>query len=61
MNISIPKDIDWREWIRRWDLMQDYYIPAREERFEIIVRLIANSQRKVARVLDVGCGTGSVM
>ena len=61
MEISIPKDIDWRGWIKRWDLMQDFYIPARKERFETIVQLIADSQRKVSRVLDIGCGTGSLM
>ena len=61
MNGTIPKHIDWRRWIKRWDRMQDFYIPARKERFEIIVQLIADSQRKVSRVLDVGCGTGSLM
>ena len=61
MNVSIPKHIDWRRWIKRWDRMQDFYIPARKERFEIVVQLIADSQRKVSRVLDVGCGTGSLM
>jgi SAM-dependent methyltransferase len=61
MNVPIPKHIDWRSWIKRWDRMQDLYIPARKERFEIIVQLIADSQRKVSRVLDVGCGTGSLM
>ena len=61
MNVSIPKHIDWRTWIKRWDRMQDIYIPARKERFEIVVRLIADSQRKVSRVLDIGCGTGSLM
>ena len=61
MDGTIPKHIDWRRWIKRWDRMQDLYIPARKERFEIIVQLIADSQRKVSRVLDVGCGTGSLM
>ncbi|MGA2678061.1 MAG: class I SAM-dependent methyltransferase [Sedimentisphaerales bacterium] len=61
MNGTIPKHIDWQRWIKRWDRMQDFYIPARKERFEIIVQLIADSQRKVSRVLDVGCGTGSLM
>jgi SAM-dependent methyltransferase len=61
MNGTIPKHIDWRRWIKRWDRMQDFYIPARKERFEIVVQLIADSQRKVSRVLDVGCGTGSLM
>lgn len=41
--------------------MQGRYIPARRERFEIIVQLIAATQRKVSRVLDIGCGTGSLM
>lgn len=61
MNVSIPKHTDWQAWIKRWDLMQDFYIPARKERFEIVVQLIADSQREVSRVLDVGCGTGSLM
>ena len=61
MNIQFPTHIDWRCWIRRWDRMQDLYIPDRIERFEIIIQLISDSQHKVSRVLDVGCGTGSVM
>ena len=61
MKKQIPTHIDWRNWIKRWDRMQDLYIPARKERFEIIVQLIADTQRRVSRVLDIGCGTGSVM
>lgn len=61
MNIQFPTHIDWRTWIKRWDRMQDRYIPRRYERFEVIVRLIADTQRKVSRVLDIGCGTGSIM
>jgi ubiquinone/menaquinone biosynthesis C-methylase UbiE len=53
--------VDWQIWIKRWDRMQDRYIPARKERFEVILRLIADTQRKVSKVLDVGCGTGSLM
>ncbi len=61
MNVSIPKHIDWRRWVKRWDRMQDFYIPARKERFKIIVQLIVASQRRVSRVLDIGCGTGNLM
>jgi ubiquinone/menaquinone biosynthesis C-methylase UbiE len=61
MNVSFPKHIDWQAWIRRWDRMQDRYIPQRKERFDIITRLIADTQPKVSRILDVGCGTGSLM
>jgi ubiquinone/menaquinone biosynthesis C-methylase UbiE len=61
MNIQFPTHIDWRTWIKRWDRMQDLYIPDRIERFDAIVQLMSATQRKVSRVLDVGCGTGSVM
>jgi ubiquinone/menaquinone biosynthesis C-methylase UbiE len=61
MKTLFSENIDWRTWIKRWDRMQGRYIPARKERFETIVHLIADSQRKVSNVLDIGCGTGSLM
>lgn len=57
----LPANIDWRCWIERWDRMQDSYLPHRKERFELIVRLIAGTQDSVRTVLDIGCGTGSLM
>lgn len=60
-NIKFPADIDWQHWIERWDKMQDRYILRRTERFELMVRLIGNTQEEVSRVLDIGCGTGSLM
>jgi len=59
--IKLPVDIDWCYWIERWDRMQDWYILRRKERFELMVRLIADTQKAVSRVLDIGCGTGSLM
>lgn len=59
--IKLPVDIDWCYWIERWDQMQDSYLPRRRERFELMVRLIADTQESVLRVLDIGCGTGSLM
>jgi ubiquinone/menaquinone biosynthesis C-methylase UbiE len=61
MNVLLPNNTDWRVWIKRWDRMQDRCVPARRERFETIVRLIADTQPKVSKVLDIGCGTGSLM
>ena len=60
-DIKFPAGINWRSWIERWDRMQDYYVARRAERFELMVRLIANTQQVVSRVLDIGCGTGSLM
>ena len=59
--IKFPAGIDWRDWIGRWDKMQQRYLPCRAERFELIVEMIAATQPSVTRVLDIGCGTGSLM
>ncbi|MHC4397007.1 MAG: class I SAM-dependent methyltransferase [Planctomycetota bacterium] len=61
MKFDFPVDIDWVEWIERWDCMQDGSIVQREERFDLIVRLINDTQQSVLRVVDLGCGTGSLM
>jgi SAM-dependent methyltransferase len=41
--------------------MQERYLVKRSERFETIVRLIGETQDSVGTVLDLGCGTGSLM
>jgi len=58
---DFPADIDWRHWVQRWDRMQERYLLKRPERFAIIVQMISSTQRTVSRVLDLGCGTGSLM
>lgn len=52
---------DWPIWIDRWERMQERYLAARAERFAIIARLIRATQGQAPLVLDLGCGTGSVM
>lgn len=59
--IELPPDTDWRSWIERWDRMQDRYILCRDQRFAVMARAIADTGRTVSRVLDLGCGTGSLM
>lgn len=54
-----PTDLDWPAWVERWDRMQERYLVRRAERFEIVVRLIRETQPAVKRVVDLGCGTGS--
>lgn len=41
--------------------MQERYLVERAERFETIVRLIRETQHSLEAVLDLGCGTGSLM
>jgi len=50
-----------REWLRRWDLQQEGYMATREERFDVIldvVAAIAGTETPV--VLDLCCGPGSL-
>ncbi len=56
----MAKGLDAREWNERWDRMQERYTVRRNERFNTIVRLIAATQPGVSRVIDLGCGPGSL-
>ena len=59
--IIIPKGFKYKEWINRWDKMQEHYVTNRTERFTIIQQLIKNTQKSPVTILDIGCGTGSLM
>lgn len=45
---------------RAWDRQQEYHIPDREERFRVMLEVLAQVLPARARVLDLGCGTGSL-
>jgi SAM-dependent methyltransferase len=59
--IKPPKDLDWQYWVKRWDQMQEHYLVKRTERLKTIINLIGETQHSVNAVLDLGCGTGSLM
>ena len=59
--IKFPEGFDWKTWVDRWDEMQQRYLVKRTERFELITRLIRETQNSVVRIVDLGCGTGSLM
>jgi SAM-dependent methyltransferase len=51
---------DWTGWLARWDAQQQRHIPDREERFSAIVDALAAFVGPEPRVLDLGCGPGSL-
>ena len=59
--INIPENFDWPAWVNRWDRMQERYLVGRAERFAIISHLIRDTQGPAPLILDLGCGTGSLM
>jgi SAM-dependent methyltransferase len=52
--------LDWDVWVRRFDRMQERYLNRRAERFVVIVGVIRAIQESPARIIDLGCGTGTL-
>jgi SAM-dependent methyltransferase len=55
-----PQATEWTRWLARWDAQQQRHIPDREERFAAIVDALAAFVGPEPRVLDLGCGPGSL-
>ncbi len=55
------RGVNWREWVERWDRMQEQHLPRRDERFQLMLQLVAETQTRVRTIFDLGCGTGSLM
>jgi SAM-dependent methyltransferase len=49
-------------WVQRWDAQQERYVPDREERFRVVIDVVraAIDDRPQPRVVDLGCGPGSL-
>jgi cyclopropane fatty-acyl-phospholipid synthase-like methyltransferase len=54
-----PNDFDY--WVSRWDWVQEYFNPDRKERFAALISLIKAKCGQPKLILDLGCGTGSMM
>jgi SAM-dependent methyltransferase len=52
--------MDWQGWLERWDTQQRTYVPEREERFQVIADVVTAVAGERPRVLDLGCGPGSL-
>ena len=39
MNMDIPQ-LDWQNWMRRWDMQQSSYLPDRERRFTAMLDVL---------------------
>lgn len=53
-------DLDWQNWFARWEAMQNCYVPHRIERFDLMLKLPDFPCEVELRILDVGCGPGSL-
>jgi ubiquinone/menaquinone biosynthesis C-methylase UbiE len=53
-------NLNWPIWFHRWEMMQNSYISHRGERFDLMLRLPGWPRDQALRILDLGCGPGSV-
>lgn len=58
--MTTTENLDWQHWVGRFDRMQERYLVGRRDRFEIVVRIIRAVCPEPERILDLGCGTGSL-
>jgi trans-aconitate methyltransferase len=52
--------IDWPDWLRRWDRQQEGYVPEREARFTAMFDVVAALLPPSFVALDLACGPGSL-
>lgn len=56
-----PSRAEAERWLARWDRQQEYYIPDREQRFEVLIDVVADVvERPDPLVVDLGVGPGSL-
>jgi len=52
--------LDWDPWFDRWEAQQNCYIPQRLYRFDLMLQWAELPQDAEVRILDLGCGPGSL-
>jgi SAM-dependent methyltransferase len=60
MSSDVASEIDWVEWLRRWDAQQEGYVPEREARFSAMLDVLDGLLPRSFVALDLACGPGSI-
>lgn len=58
--MSTETAVGWERWLERWEAQQGGYMEDREERFAAMVDAVAGCCGPQPRVVDLGCGPGSL-
>ena len=53
-------NLNWHEWIQRWDRQQSGYLPDREQRFTAMLDVLEALLPEQFVALDLACGPGSI-
>ncbi|MDN5745958.1 MAG: class I SAM-dependent methyltransferase [Nocardioidaceae bacterium] len=61
VRLNEPTRAEAEAWLERWDRQQEYYIPDREQRFAVLIDVVAEAvERPDPLVVDLGTGPGSL-
>src|SRR6516225_10725362 len=53
-------NLNWHEWMQRWDNQQSGYMPDREQRFTAMLDVLETLLPEHFVALDLACGPGSI-
>jgi len=59
MHEEIPQ-LNWSEWMQRWDRQQSGYLPDREQRFSAMLDVLGVVLPEQFVALDLACGPGAI-
>jgi SAM-dependent methyltransferase len=54
------RQLDWQEWLHRWDTQQTAYLPDRETRFRAMLEVLEVLMPANFVAVDLACGPGSL-
>jgi SAM-dependent methyltransferase len=55
-----PPQLNWHEWMQRWDGQQSKYLPEREQRFNAMLDVLEELLPERFVAIDLACGPGSI-
>lgn len=60
MRDELHRDVDWLDWLQRWDRQQEGYVPEREARFTAMLDVLGELLSGKFVALDLASGPGSI-
>src|SRR4051812_43647377 len=60
VDVTTRHDVDWADWLRRWDAQQSLYLSEREERFGVMFDALEIAVSGPMIALDLACGPGAI-
>ena len=60
MDAEVAPQVDWADWLRRWDAQQEGYVPEREARFTAMFDALDGLLPASFVAVDLACGPGSI-